>query len=163
MPLRQRQGKLHPDFAHLYPGLTPDLWVPAAALTDWVRTRLPDRPRSPDDRRGRILDPAHFVFRTVAIGLPEPPDTADGTPGRGGRWWNLEDLAVRGPLHPSTQEARAPARADLPSCLEPGRWYAVFAGPFPLELEQRDDLYLVSEGVLCPVPRAWCEVRELER
>jgi hypothetical protein len=58
-----REARLRPEFAHLYPGLTPDRWEPASRIAEAVLANvllhqmgdapLPDRP----------LDEAHFEFR----------------------------------------------------------------------------------------------------
>jgi hypothetical protein len=58
-----REARLRPEFAHLYPGLTPGRWEPAARIAEALLANvllqqmgegpLPDRP----------LDEAHFEFR----------------------------------------------------------------------------------------------------
>ena len=58
-----REARLRPEFSHLYPGLTPGRWEPAARIAEAVLANvllqqmgdaaLPDRP----------LDEAHFEFR----------------------------------------------------------------------------------------------------
>ena len=59
---RIREARLHPDFAHLYPPIPPDEWLPAAEagarMVFWLwsqheRLELP----------GRVLDSRHFEFR----------------------------------------------------------------------------------------------------
>jgi hypothetical protein len=60
-----RQALLRPEFAHLYPGIPANEWLPAAVLTDQVLAlRLRARERVPLTRE-RVLDQAHFDFRGV--------------------------------------------------------------------------------------------------
>jgi hypothetical protein len=63
-----RQAMLKPEFAHLYPGIAANEWMPAAVLTDQVLAlRLRARDRVPLTR-DRVLDDRHFEFR----GVPSP-------------------------------------------------------------------------------------------
>jgi hypothetical protein len=56
---------LKPEFAHLYPGIAANEWLPAAVLTDQVLAlRLRARDRVPLTR-DRVLDDRHFEFRGV--------------------------------------------------------------------------------------------------
>ena len=60
-----RQALLRPEFAHLYPGIAANEWMPAAVLTDQVLAlRLRARDRVPLTR-DRALDDHHFEFRGV--------------------------------------------------------------------------------------------------
>ena len=60
-----RQAMLKPEFAHLYPGIAANEWMPAAVLTDQVLAlRLRARDRVPLTR-DRTLDERHFEFRGV--------------------------------------------------------------------------------------------------
>lgn len=60
-----RQAMLKPEFAHLYPGIAANEWLPAAVLTDQVLAlRLRARERVPLTR-DRALDERHFEFRGV--------------------------------------------------------------------------------------------------
>jgi hypothetical protein len=60
-----RQALLRPEFAHLYPGIPANTWLPAAVLTDQVLAlRLRARERVPVTRE-RVLDQDHFEFRGV--------------------------------------------------------------------------------------------------
>jgi hypothetical protein len=60
-----RQALLRPEFAHLYPGIPANEWLPAAVLTDQVLAlRLRARERVPVTRE-RVLDQEHFEFRGV--------------------------------------------------------------------------------------------------
>jgi hypothetical protein len=61
-----RQALLKPEFAHLYPGVSANEWLPAAVVTDQVlalKLRGKDRPPL---TRDRALDERHFEFRGVA-------------------------------------------------------------------------------------------------
>jgi hypothetical protein len=58
-----REARLRPEFAHLYPGLTPGRWEPAAriaeaALANVLLQRMGEAPL-----QDRALDEAHFEFR----------------------------------------------------------------------------------------------------
>ena len=58
-----RQARLKPEFAHLYPGVEPDTWHPAAALADRVlacRLLLPSGGFVLDER---AMSGGHFEFR----------------------------------------------------------------------------------------------------
>lgn len=57
-----REARLIPAFSGHYPGIEPDVWLPAAALTDAVLARARTGSR-PSDPRRRVLDPTHFDFR----------------------------------------------------------------------------------------------------
>ena len=57
-----REARLRPEFAHLYPGLTPGRWEPAsriaeAVLANVLLSQMGDAPQQPR------LDEAHFEFR----------------------------------------------------------------------------------------------------
>jgi hypothetical protein len=61
-----RQALLKPEFAHLYPGIAANEWLPAAVATDQVLAlRLRAKERVPLTR-DRALDERHFEFRGVA-------------------------------------------------------------------------------------------------
>jgi hypothetical protein len=58
-----RQALLKSGWAHLYPGIPPGEWQPAAVMVDMVATlRSGSGPSSPK-ARDRILDERHFEFR----------------------------------------------------------------------------------------------------
>jgi hypothetical protein len=60
-----RQALLKPEFAHLYPGIAANEWLPAAVLTDQVLAlRLRGKDKVPLTRE-RALDDRHFEFRGV--------------------------------------------------------------------------------------------------
>jgi hypothetical protein len=58
-----RQALLKSRFSHLYPGIPPEEWQPAAVMVALV---LSTRSSSRKVERGRVLDERHFQFR----GLP---------------------------------------------------------------------------------------------
>ncbi|HEX7336641.1 MAG TPA: hypothetical protein VF252_05475 [Gemmatimonadales bacterium] len=61
-----RQALLKSGYAHLYPGIPPGEWQPAAVMADLVVSLRPvARPVTSQDR-SRLLDERHFEFR----GLP---------------------------------------------------------------------------------------------
>jgi hypothetical protein len=61
-----RQALLKSGYAHLYPGIPPGEWQPAAVMADLVVASRP-RPRHHHSQgRDRVLDEKHFEFR----GLP---------------------------------------------------------------------------------------------
>jgi hypothetical protein len=58
-----RQALLKSGSAHLYPGIPPGEWQPAAVMADMVMAlRISTRPSSPQARH-RVLDQRHFEFR----------------------------------------------------------------------------------------------------
>jgi hypothetical protein len=58
-----RQALLKSSFAHLYPGIPPGEWQPAAVMADQVvALRAGVAPPSTSSRR-RVLDGRHFEFR----------------------------------------------------------------------------------------------------
>ena len=57
-----REARLRPEWTHLYPGVTPDIWSAAVSLLPLVlRQRVKDEGSWEFARR--ILDDAHFEFR----------------------------------------------------------------------------------------------------
>jgi hypothetical protein len=57
-----RQALLKSGSAHLYPGVPPGEWQPAAVMADMVHA-LGRGNRSPSSARDRVLDERHFEFR----------------------------------------------------------------------------------------------------
>ena len=57
-----REARLRPEFAHLYPGLTPGRWEPASRIAEAVLANvlLHEMGEAPLQDR---LDEAHFEFR----------------------------------------------------------------------------------------------------
>jgi len=69
-----REARLRPEFAHLYPGLSPGRWEPAsriaeAVLANMLLHQMGDAPLQPR------LDEAHFEFRGAVE--PERATRAD--------------------------------------------------------------------------------------
>lgn len=62
-----RQARLRPEFAGLYPFLTPGVWEPAHVLA--MRLLASALSRGIATPRGRLLDDRHFEFRE---GTPRP-------------------------------------------------------------------------------------------
>ena len=57
-----RQVRLRPEHAGHYPGLEPDVWLPAAGVVDYVLARARTAPRASDPQQ-RSLNAEHFEFR----------------------------------------------------------------------------------------------------
>ncbi len=68
-----REARLRPEFADLYPTLTPGQWEPAARIAEVVLARLLLLQISEEPLQDRILDERHFEFRG---------ETPDGAPRR---------------------------------------------------------------------------------
>jgi len=66
----EREARLRPEFAGLYPGLPPGEWRRASLLTDILWARLLDRGKAAFQLRERVLNPEHFEFR---LGAPASP------------------------------------------------------------------------------------------
>ncbi len=58
-----RQALLKLGSAHLYPGIPPGEWQPAAVMADMVRTMRAGTRRGSAGTRDRLLDERHFEFR----------------------------------------------------------------------------------------------------
>ena len=56
-----REARLKVEYAEDYPGLTPDLWIPATELAQKLIERAHARRR--EGRHTRTFDPTHFEFR----------------------------------------------------------------------------------------------------
>ncbi|HKU61688.1 MAG TPA: hypothetical protein VJQ44_10765 [Gemmatimonadales bacterium] len=65
-PPAEREARLRPEFAGLYPGLPAGEWHRASLLTDIVWARLLDRGQAAFQLRERVLNPDHFDFRLGA-------------------------------------------------------------------------------------------------
>lgn len=79
MPL-VREARLRSEFAYLYPGIQPGVWVPARLLVDREVVRQERRRRElPAGGRMRDLNDRHFEFRDVPEGAPSamPASEAD--------------------------------------------------------------------------------------
>jgi len=66
----EREARLRPEFAGLYPGLPAGEWRRASLLTDILWARLLERGKAPFQLRERVLNPEHFEFR---LGAPASP------------------------------------------------------------------------------------------
>ena len=58
-----REARLRPEFAHLYPTLTPGQWEPAARIAEVVLARLLLLEISEAPIQDRVLREEHFEFR----------------------------------------------------------------------------------------------------
>jgi hypothetical protein len=58
-----RQALLKSDFAHLYPGIPPGEWQPAAVMVDQVLALRSAVTPASKGVRERVLDGRHFEFR----------------------------------------------------------------------------------------------------
>ena len=76
-----REARLRPEFAALYPGLTPGQWEPAARIAEAVLANLLLHEIGEAPLPDRTLNEAHFEFRGGA--------EAEGA-GRGNRAADLE-------------------------------------------------------------------------
>jgi hypothetical protein len=82
-----REARLRPEFADLYPTLTPGQWEPAARVAEVVLARLLLLQISEAPLQDRLLDERHFEFRgETPDGNPRQPpgirvgDTAADSP-----------------------------------------------------------------------------------
>ena len=69
-PDQLREARLRAASAHLYPGITPEVWIQAATMADivWAR-RLQGGAGS---LAGRVLDAEHFEFRHEGSTAADP-------------------------------------------------------------------------------------------
>jgi hypothetical protein len=58
-----RQALLRSGSAHLYPGIPPGEWQPAAVMVDMVLALRPGSSNGPSKTRERVLDERYFEFR----------------------------------------------------------------------------------------------------
>jgi hypothetical protein len=58
-----REARLRPEFAQLYPELTPGQWEPAARIAEVVLARYLLRQMTETPSTDRALDESHFEFR----------------------------------------------------------------------------------------------------
>ena len=58
-----REARLRPEFAHLYPGLTPGRWEPASRIAEAVLANVLLHQMADAPMPDRLLDEAHFEFR----------------------------------------------------------------------------------------------------
>ena len=67
-PGPERQARLKPQFASLYPGVVAGEWIPAWLLAEQLMARAEQQGLRPDER---VCVPAHIEFRG---GGPRPPE-----------------------------------------------------------------------------------------
>jgi hypothetical protein len=60
-----RELKLLPEFAHLYPGLTANVWIRGNVLAQWLSARRLVPERAPAS--GPLVSDRHFDFRQAAV------------------------------------------------------------------------------------------------
>ena len=58
-----REARLRPEFAHLYPGLTPGRWEPASRIVEAALANVLLHEMGEAPLPERLLDEAHFEFR----------------------------------------------------------------------------------------------------
>lgn len=59
-----RELKLLPEFAHLYPGLTANVWIRGNVLAQWLSARgVPERVPA----GAAVVSDRHFAFRQAAV------------------------------------------------------------------------------------------------
>ena len=69
-----REARLRPEYAELYPTLTPGQWEPAARVAEAVLARLLLLEISEAPVQDRVLQEEHFDFRgETASGAPIAP------------------------------------------------------------------------------------------
>ncbi len=60
-----RELKLLPEFAHLYPGLTANVWIRGNVLAQWLSARGPVSRRAPAG--APVVSDRHFDFRQAVV------------------------------------------------------------------------------------------------
>jgi hypothetical protein len=70
---RPREARLRAASAHVYPGITPEVWIQAATMADIVWARRLQRGEAYAGLQGRVLDPEHFEFRHGGVAAAESP------------------------------------------------------------------------------------------
>ncbi len=68
---RPREARLLSGAAHLYPGITADIWIQAASMADVVWAQRLQRGQHAS-LRDRVLNPEHFEFRHGGAAPLEP-------------------------------------------------------------------------------------------
>lgn len=66
-----REARLRPEFAHLYPGLTPGDWESAARIAEAVLANLMLQEMAEAPAAERVLPEEHFEFRGAAAPRPD--------------------------------------------------------------------------------------------
>jgi hypothetical protein len=67
---RPREARLRSASAHLYPGITPEVWIQAATMADIVWSRRLQQ--GTGSIQSRVLDGAHFEFRNEGSPPTDP-------------------------------------------------------------------------------------------
>ena len=70
---RPREARLRAASAHVFPGITPEVWVQAATMADIVWARRLQRGEGHTGLQARVLDPEHFEFRHGGLPQAEAP------------------------------------------------------------------------------------------
>ncbi|MGH7528646.1 MAG: hypothetical protein ACREMX_18280 [Gemmatimonadales bacterium] len=80
----ERQARLKPEFAHLYPGIPPGEWQPAAVMADRVLALRLQAGKAGEVLRDRALSGEHFEYRGALSGEARDRQTRSrrGDPGR---------------------------------------------------------------------------------
>ena len=68
---RPREARLLSGAAHLYPGVTAEIWIQAASMADVVWAQRLQRGQHAS-LRDRVLNPEHFEFRYGGAAPTEP-------------------------------------------------------------------------------------------
>jgi hypothetical protein len=71
-----REARLRPEYADLYPTLTPGQWEPAARVAEAVLARLLLLEISDAPLQDRVLEEEHFEFRGDAAAGPRASGNA---------------------------------------------------------------------------------------
>jgi hypothetical protein len=67
-----REARLRPEYAELYPDLTPGIWVPATVLSEFVLERGLYQRRTGSPSHARLLAESHFDFRGGRVRREQP-------------------------------------------------------------------------------------------
>jgi hypothetical protein len=74
-----REARLRPEFAHLYPGLTPGQWESAGRIAEAVLANMMLQEMTEAPASERVLPEEHFEFRG---GVPAPHARRRNRPAR---------------------------------------------------------------------------------
>jgi hypothetical protein len=66
-----REARLRPEFANLYPGLTPGEWESASRIAEAVLANLMLQEMTEAPAAERVLPEEHFEFRGAAAPRPD--------------------------------------------------------------------------------------------
>ena len=59
----QREARLKPEFAEIYPGLEAGIWYSAGRVAEYFLSRPDAIPSATTELTSRVLDERHFEFR----------------------------------------------------------------------------------------------------